>query len=384
MEVILLALAAVSSVLWVPNTLEMLVGVLLVPVLRRFEPLPDDLCPTLSIIVPACNEAETVEDAMRSLLALDYPSLEIVAIDDRSTDATGEILDRLAASDGRLRVLHLRELPSGWLGKNHALQRGSETASGDWLLFTDADVHYQPDALRRVMALVRKHRCDHLAAFVHVPAEGFWEKVFLPFFFTMFSFRFRTWEASWRGWPGYVGIGAFNLLRAEAYRALGGHTRLRMEVADDIQLGKVVKRAGYRQWLMTSEELISVRWVSGFRGIINGLTKNAFAGVGYSWPAVAASVIGTFAGCVWPMIGVWVGPPGARLACAAALLAMAVAAGCQSPHTRTSPLYALGWPLAAVLFLTIIVRSGLLAERQGGVYWRGTFYSLEELRRGRV
>src|SRR4051794_32863197 len=230
MTTLLIALALLAFLLWVPSTLEMAAAYRFVPVLERWPALAAEACPALSIVVPALNEAETVEPALRSLLALDYPRLEIIAVNDRSTDATGEILDRLAAEDARLRVVHVTDLPEGWLGKNHALHVGSAAASGEWLLFADADVVYAPDALRRAMALALARGSDHLVALPRILVEGFWEKTFVGFFMVMFSFRFRTWQAAWRRGYGYVGVGAFNMVRAAVYRALGGHAALRMEV----------------------------------------------------------------------------------------------------------------------------------------------------------
>lgn len=138
--------------------------------------------PRLSIVVPALNEEETVEPAMRTLLALDYPQLEIIAVDDRSTDETGGILDRLAATDPRLRVLHVRELPAGWLGKNHALHLASREATGDYILFTDADVLFEPTVLRRTVRAMIARGLDHLAVFPELVRGGFWETLCVWFF----------------------------------------------------------------------------------------------------------------------------------------------------------------------------------------------------------
>jgi cellulose synthase/poly-beta-1,6-N-acetylglucosamine synthase-like glycosyltransferase len=384
MDLFLLILALVPFLFWVPNALEMLIGIAVTPRLEQVPPLPPEECPTLSIVVPACNEAGTIEPAMRSLLTLDYPGLEILAVEDRSTDATGAILDRLAAENPRLRVLHVTELPKGWLGKNHALHHGAGLCRGEYILFTDADVHFAPDALRRAMALVRRAGCDHLVAFPHVLLEGFWEKAFFSFFLVMFNFRFRPWEAPWAWAPGYAGVGAFSLLRASAYGSIGGHGRLPMEVGDDIKLGKVVKRAGFRQCLASAPYSLSVRWVVGLRGIVHGLEKNGFAGLRYSWPAAVAAILGMFASTVWPFAGAWIGPVLPRALCAAALAAMLALNFAEQRETRIPFVYFLAWPLAAALFSYTLVRSALKTQRQGGIYWRGTFYALDELRRGCV
>lgn len=174
------------------------------------------------------------------------------------------------------------------------------------------------------------------------------------------------------------------MLRADAYREMGGHHALRMDVADDIHLGKQVKRAGYRQCLAESNGMIRVRWAVGLHGVIHVLTKNAFAGLRYSWPAVVASGLGLLIANVWPYAGLFLGPPLAQCLCLAVVFSMLAAALSQTSGSRIPAWHFLTWPLAAVLFLYIIVRSGMLAERQRGIYWRGTFYPLEELRRNQV
>jgi VIT1/CCC1 family predicted Fe2+/Mn2+ transporter len=179
-------------------------------------------------------------------------------------------------------------------------------------------------------------------------------------------------------------VGAFNMLRAEASREMGGHHALRMDVADDIHLGKRVKQAGYRQCLAESNGMIQVRWAVGLRGVIHVLTKNAFAGLRYSWAAVLVSGLGLLIANVWPFAGLFLGPPLAQWLCLAVIASMLATALSQASGSRISAWHFLTWPLAAVLFLYIIVRSGMLAERQRGIYWRGTFYPLEELRRNQV
>ena len=130
--------------------------------------------PTLSVVVPARDEAHTIEPAVASLLAQDYPNLQVVLVDDRSTDETGTIIDRLAAKDSRVAAVHVRELPDGWLGKVHALQRGVERASGDFILFTDADIHFAPGVLRRAIAWSEAERLDHLAVLAEVTSPSIW------------------------------------------------------------------------------------------------------------------------------------------------------------------------------------------------------------------
>jgi hypothetical protein len=339
--------------------------------------------PLLSIVVPALNEERTVESAMRSLLALDYPDFEVLAVDDRSTDRTGEILDRIAADSPGLTVVHVTELPKGWLGKNHALHVGSLQATGKWILFTDADVQFSPDSLRRAMRLIQARELDHLVAFPEMDVRGFWESLYVAFFGTMFTIYARPWEASNPKSKAYIGVGAFNLVRTELYRSFGGHAALPMDIADDVKLGKMMKRSGGRQECVTAEGLVRVRWIEGLRGAILGGEKNMFAGVNYNPLIMIRTVIAVSIGSIWPAIGLFAGPPLTQILCAGTLLAMTATVR-NSGFLPVSRLYGLAYPLAAVIFLYAMIRSAALAYIRGGIVWRGTIYRLDELRKGLV
>jgi len=360
--------------------------------LARWRPQPlvripangPETLPRLSIIVPARDEEATVEQAMRTLLALDYPDLEIIAVDDRSTDRTGAILDQLAAEDARLRVVHVRQLPPGWLGKNHALHVGSSQATGDYILFTDADVHFNPSAPRRAIRFAMTNGLDHLTLFPELELRGFWETLTVWFFSIAFSMKFRPWKVSNPHSKAHMGIGAFNLVRADAYRRAGGHASLPMDVTDDMKLGKRMKEGGGRSVVLSGVESVRVRWVVGLRGMIEGLTKNAFAGFGFRPLPALASLTAMLLMTTWPAIGLFVGPWGARLLCAGTLLLMLWTAVITRPAPRASPLYALAFPLAALLICYIVLRSMILTYQQGGILWRGTHYPLAELRKGIV
>src|SRR5579872_765036 len=238
--------------------------------------------PVVSMIVPARDEGGKIESALSSLLAIDYPKLEIIAIDDRSQDATGAIMDRLSRQDSRLRVIHLAELPAGWLGKNHAMHQGARIAGGEWLLFTDGDIFFAPETLRLAMAYVQQRGIDHLCMNPGLIPGGYWENAMTVCFGMLFLAAFKAWliPTRWKG--AYCGIGAFNLVRADVYGSIGGFEKLRLDVLDDVNLGWLVKHAGYRQHLLAGDDLIRVRWQGSFWGVIRGLEKNSFASLHYS------------------------------------------------------------------------------------------------------
>src|SRR5581483_9986381 len=266
--------------------------------------------PSLAVAFAARDEEADVGRAARSMLALDYPNLRVVAVDDRSTDATGAILDALAAEDGRLVVVHVRELPPGWLGKCHALQAAADAVGdgADWLLFTDADVVFAPDALRRAVAFALSERADHVTVAPGIPTEGPGERLFLVMFLSALTVHAAGWRIEDDESRPSMGIGAFTLVRAEVFRAIGGFRRLALSVDDDVQLGRAIKWAGYRSRIILGAEAVRVRWQVGLGGMIRGLEKNFFAAARFRL-ALALMAIFPFAALgIAPFVGMFVGP----------------------------------------------------------------------------
>jgi chlorobactene glucosyltransferase len=228
-----------------------------------------------SVVVPARNEERDVEASVRSYLAQDYPDLEVVVVDDRSTDATPAILERLAGEDPRLRVVSGVDPPAGWLGKPHALAEGSAASRGELLLFADADVRYAPETLSRAAAHLEGRGLDFLCLLPRIEMRGFWENVLLPYLYVAL-FQSPAFAANWRR-PRWVAVGggAGNLVRRAAYEKVGGHAALRDSVIDDVRLGFTVKAAGFRFGLVRAEDGVAVRMYRGFREVFDGFTKNA-------------------------------------------------------------------------------------------------------------
>ena len=369
---------------WILHGLRVAYGLLHLPWIKDFAPVTDADCPRISLVFAARDEEEKLPAALATLGAIDYPHLEIVAVDDRSQDATGAILDQFARTHDRFRAVHVAALPVGWLGKPHALQKAYESSTGEWLLFTDADVRFAPDVLRRAVAVAGQRNLDHLTLFGDVEMVGFWETVLITFFGLAFHIATDPYRVSNPHSRAYVGIGAFQLIKRSAYEACGMHRRLAMEVVDDMKLGKLVKQAGLRSGVGVAQESVVVRWHAGLGNLIRGVTKNFFAGVGYRLPFVIVAIAGLLAMNVAPFLGVIWGHGWVRVL---AGIAVAIALGFHAAVDivmRVSPLYALTHPLGAVLFSYMLLRSTVVTLWHGGVTWRGTFYPLEELRRGVV
>ena len=379
-----IALFGFVALFWLTYGLRVAYGAIRLPWVKDFPPAPDAECPRISILFAARDEEEKLPAALATLMEIDYPGLEVVAVDDRSQDATGRILDEFAATHPRLRVVHEERLPEGWLGKTHALQKAYEASLGEWLLFTDADVRFNPDVVRRVVSLVKAQNLDHLSLLGDVEMVGFWEKVLITFFGLGFHLAADPSRVGNRRSSRYVGVGAFQLLRRSAYETSGTHRRLAMEVIDDMKLGKIVKQAGFRSGCAVAQDLVAVRWHAGVGNLVRGVTKNFFAGAGYDLRLVTMQLAALLVMDILPFVGVVFGHGWIRAFSAiAVLIALSFHVGV-AWVMRVSPLYALTHPVGAALFFYMLLRSTVVTLRQGGIVWRDTFYPLEELKRGVV
>ncbi len=343
--------------------------------------------PRVSIIVPACNEEETIEQGLTQLLSLDYENYEIIAVDDRSTDRTGQIMDRVAAGSlahGRLKIVHITDLPTGWLGKTHAMWSAVQQATGEWILFTDADVMFKPDALRRALAYAEAEPADHVVLFPRMVMKQPGERMMISFFQTLFVFGHRPWKVAEPDTKDHMGVGAFNMIRRRVYDAIGTYKALRMEVLDDMKLGKVVKNAGYAQRNIFGEDLITIRWAKGALGVVRNLTKNFFAVMSFQWPRAVISCFGLAFLNLMPFLGVWVAHGWTKLPYAIALLSILAIYVGMARFSAVPAYYFFLHPVSTMLFVYTMLRSMMVTLGRGGVTWRGTFYPLEDLRRGLV
>jgi glycosyltransferase involved in cell wall biosynthesis len=340
--------------------------------------------PLVSVIIPARNEARKIRDALQSVLQQDYVNAEFIVLNDRSTDNTREILARMAAEDGRLHIIDITELPSGWLGKNYALCQGAERASGELLLFTDADIVMDPGTLSKGVSYLQINNLDHLAAMPALNMPGFFLRSFCSAFGIFFSAYIRPWKAKDPASKKFIGIGAFNLVRTEAYKAAGTHRAIAMRPDDDIKLGKILKKAGYRQEMVFGMGLLQVEWYSSLGELIDGLMKNSFAGIEYS---VVLSVAGGIAALllnVWPFIAIFVVAGIARVIYVLAVFLMFLIIADANRFYGLPRWYAFAHPLSSLLFVYILWRSTVLALWTGGISWRGTHYPLRMLKANRI
>jgi glycosyltransferase involved in cell wall biosynthesis len=349
--------------------------------------LPARKCPKVSIIVPARNEQADISATLKNLLALQYSHYEIIAVNDRSTDRTGQIMDEVAETpeaSGVLKVIHIFELPPGWLGKTHAMWTAGKESTGDWLLFTDADVLFKPDSLGRAVAYAELEPADHVVLFPRMITKQPSETMMIAFFQALFVFGHRPWKVADPKARDHMGVGAFNMVRRSVYESIGTYQALRMEVLDDMKLGKVIKNAGFRQRCVFGEDLVSLHWAKGAFGIVNNLTKNFFAVLSFQWLRTVTTVVGLGFLNLGPFLGLFFARGWARVPYAISLISLFGIYYGMSKRSAIPPYYFFLHPVSTSLFMYTLMRSMLHTLWNDGIEWRGTKYPLDELRKGMV
>lgn len=345
----------------------------------------DQSVPQVSVIIPARNEAARIADCFRTLLQTTGVTFEIIGVNDRSEDATGQLMDAAAASDGRIRVIHIGECPSDWLGKNHAMHRASLEARGHLLLFTDGDILYEPGTIAAAVNYFQRNQLQHMCLLPEMICGSLLESVLTTFFGMSFAIGTQLHLIQTRFPLAYAGVGAFNLVDAQFYRSVGGHLPIRLDVLDDVKLGKLIKYRGGRSDFLLADGLLSVRWQPSLWGVVTGLEKNAFASANYSLRGMLLLTVLFSLFFVAPLLlsvlslaGVMSMRAGAGFAATALLwhLLFAFVAWGQPRLWLQIPLFYAGPFLMAFAWW----RSAVITLRQGGVRWRNSFYPLQQLR----
>lgn len=364
--------------------LRVVVGLRQIRRLTRVEPMTVEKLPSVTVVVAARNEQPNIEAGLRSLLKLDYAGLRIIAINDRSTDQTGDILNNVADEDERLEVIHVDDLPPGWLGKNHALQIGADRSDSEWLLFTDADIVMEPTTLRRAIRYAMENEIDHLPIMPQIRMPGwFLEAMGLTFGLYLHTFV-RPWDVVKPESRAHVGIGAFNLIRADVYRKIGMHKAIAMRPDDDLKLGKLVKLNGFRQEMMFSDELMYVPWYGSMREMILGLEKNQYSGVDYRLWIIITSTIVILSMHVWPFLAVFFTSGIVQMLYAGVVIWLLVLCVSTAIDCGLRPSCALAFPITGCVFVYIQWRSIIVTYWNGGIRWRDTLYPLSELKANKV
>lgn len=344
--------------------------------------------PRVSVIIPARNEAQSIETVIRSVLASTYPDFELIVVDDRSTDDTAARVARLAQSDGRLRLIAGENLPPGWYGKPWACQQGYQAATGDVLVFTDADTRHEPALLAHAVGALEQESAGLVTIAPRQRCIGFWERVIMPQIWVLLGLRFHPDTVNHaRRERDVIANGQFVCVRRASYEAVGTHAAVRGEVAEDLALAQAFWRSGHKLHFAFAETLMETRMYTGLSPLLEGWTKNLFLGSRRSLPdspflrALSPVMLSTAMLC-WlvPVLLVALASTGAfvsplnpfvwQAVWASLVFWVLISIGMQIP-----PWYGLFYPLGAAMSLYMILRSTVRGRAR--VEWRGRTYGVE-------
>ena len=376
----ILFIGGVFIVYWIHNQYQM--DIVVTPV----TPPPNP--PLLSVCIPARNEARNIRACVEAVLAQDYPNLEVLVLDDRSTDATPAILADIASRDSRLRPISGADLPSRWAGKPHALHQASAVAKGDWLCFIDADTFISPETLSSCYARALETRADMFTILTFQIMGSFWEKVVMPLVMTGLSVGFSPRKVNDPTRKDAIANGQFILVRRAVYDAIGGHESVSGSIVEDKAISEQVKWNGYRLIVADGMQVARTRMYTSLPEMWEGWTKNIYLGLRDQPALIALGLFGAFLAVIvslflpiWPALGLywyWTGGDWiAMMVILESLLLWAYMLYARSQHAirmGISPWYALTTPLGAAVFGAMMFTSAWNVLSRKGVTWKGRVY----------
>lgn len=362
-------------------TLTAILNTLVFPRLGRAKPiLPNDPQPFMSILIPARNEAMVIDRTVRWLLDQNYPAFEVLVLDDDSSDGTSARAKAAANGDPRLRVLSGEALPAGWLGKNWACHQLAQHANGDWLVFTDADVNWQPGALRALVNEMRRTDADLLTVWPTQQTESWTERLVVPLMALAILAYLPLPAVHHFPWPIFAAAnGQCLAFRRRAYEQVGGHAAVKDRIVEDVTFARQIKARGLRLRMADGAGLIVCRMYRDWPGVRDGFSKNILAGHGDSVPFLAASFILHWLIFALPWLLLMV-----DFAWGLALVALGVGTRMLTAlATRQRPLDALLMPVSVMLMSMIALRSVWWRWRYGGPQWKGRMIHHKEAKEQR-
>jgi glycosyltransferase involved in cell wall biosynthesis len=375
--------AFIALLFWIALTLFILYGRSRMHFLNRVE-VTQAVAEPVVIIIAVRNEEEHLAQALQSVCQLQYSAYRILIINDRSTDGTAEILKDFEARYEHVSVLTITALPEGWLGKNHALYMGYKHSTEAWMLFADADVAFEPHTLQKAVQHCQQHKLDHLTVLPEVQSRSALLNSLMATFLVLLEMRQRPWAARNPKSKASLGVGAFNMVKRSAYEKAGMHAAIALRPDDDLKLGERIKSSGGRQDAVYGIHQIGLEWYSSVKEFVNGLMKNTFAVFDYNLlKVVFMGVMPLLFLLVLPLPVLFIFGSATEVGMGIALFFAQLVLFAWPGGMRTQWWYAVMVPFAGALLVYILLKAAITTLRQGGIYWRDSFYALHELRKAR-
>jgi cellulose synthase/poly-beta-1,6-N-acetylglucosamine synthase-like glycosyltransferase len=368
--------SAIAGMGWIGIIIYILVGFTKIKLLPNQSVAKKE--PPVAIIIAVRNEEEDVEKALQSICHINYSNYRIIVLNDRSTDSTGDILERMKTQYPAINVIAIDKLPNGWLGKNNALYQGYLQSTEEWMLFTDADIVFHPDALSKAMGYVETHNLDHLTILPQTVSRSVMLNSVLATFALILVLYFRPWDVRNPKRKAAMGVGAFNLVKRSTYEKAGTHAAISLRPDDDLKLGQLIKRAGFRSDVMSGKEYLTLEWYKTVKQFRDGLMKNSFSVSNYKISGAVANALASLVCLAIPVpLMLIFGSANIQLTACLIIFFQIIYMELTSPNKWW---YAFMIPFGGALMAYVVMRAAILTLKQGGIYWRDSFYSLNELK----
>lgn len=339
--------------------------------------------PSVAVIIAIRNEEEDLEQSLKSILDLDYKNYRIITINDRSTDSTSEILENMKANHPSIGLIHIEELPGGWLGKNHALFQGYLNSKEEWMLFTDADVTFSKDSLKRAMTYANSRDLDHLAVLPEVNSRSILFNSTMDTFKIMLELRQKPWDVRNPNSTASIGIGAFNLVKRKVYESIGTHSGISLRPDDDLKLGERIKRMEFHSDVLYGEKQITLEWYKSIKEFINGLMKNTFSIFNYNLLRALLAAMATLLFFALPIPLMLFAGSDKEISLALIILLFQMPLFVFKRGMRGKWWHPFLIPYAGCIMVYILLKSSILTLKQSGIYWRDSYYPLSELKKNK-
>ena len=373
--------AVFSTIFWVITSLYLFINRKKVRFLADVAGEKLNYEPAVTIIIAVRNEEADLRQALQSVCGLNYHNYQVLAVNDRSTDRTPEILQEFAQHYPQVSVLNITTLPPGWLGKNNAMYQGYLNSQAEWILFTDADVVFAPNALQKALQYVAQNNLDNLTILPEIKSRSALLVSVMATFQIILELKLKPWSVRNPKSKAYIGVGAFNLIKRNAYEKAGTHIPIALRPDDDLKLGELVKKAGLHQDVLYGDKQISLEWYTSLGEFRKGLMKNTFSISNYRWLIALGTALATLLAFVLPLPLLLVLGSEPERGMAFIILVFQIMLYLPRKTMAGKWWNALLMPYAGLLITYIILKSAWLTLKQGGIYWREHFYPLSELRK---